>query len=752
MYGGIRTAIAAMAIAGAQSVSAWEQETYRCGVLLRPEDVPIVRARQSAGIYDPPAIRAAPSIVPVAFHVVRRSDGTGGLDETRLLMALDDANEHFSQTGIHFCWIGPIDYIDSDAFYNDIDTSEEIASLAQTNVVEGAINVYVTEHLANEGGTLCGVAYYSWSEVQGIVLANTCTASDWNRSTFSHELGHYFDLFHTHETAFGTECVDGSNCDTAGDLLCDTPADPTLGPHNVDNDCNYFGSETDPCHDAPYKPEPTNLMSYSLKHCRVSFSPQQAGRALATLVNVRPELIIGDCPGGEHWRLDGKLTATDASADDHFGWAVAAWNDRLVVGAPGDDTRAVNAGAAYVFRYNGTRWVQEAKLLASDGRADDEFGTAVAIHDDLIAVGAPRDNILGVADRGSVYVFRFDGSGWVQEAKLIAADGGYDDRLGSALATDGERVVAGAFSDDVNGQVNQGSVYLFRRFGGVWAQEQKLLAADGFAWDEFGRSVALTAGRIAVGAPRDDDLATDSGAVYLFGYDGTQWLQQTKIVADDGGFDDQFGFSLALSENLLLVGAYSDDVAGTINLGSAYVFRYNGLVWDQEAKLLADAGMYDDQFGYAVALQRDRAVIGAFSADVDGVVNRGAAYVFRFDGLRWVQEARLLTLGGIAWDELGRSVAISGPYIVAGVWLDDRAAADAGAAAVYRDLDELRFGSCPADLNRDSIVDLGDLSRLLANFGLASGATHAMGDIDDDGDVDVSDLAALLAEFGSACP
>jgi hypothetical protein len=129
-------------------------------------------------------------------------------------------------------------------------------------------------------------------------MANNCTGLPTNHSTFPHEIGQYFDLFHTHETSFGgPECTSGSNCATAGDLVCDTPADPVLGSGNVNGSCQYTGGGNGPCAgDPPYAPDPTNFMSYSLKTCRDNFSPQQNSRALATLLNLRPELVLSQCP------------------------------------------------------------------------------------------------------------------------------------------------------------------------------------------------------------------------------------------------------------------------------------------------------------------------------------------------------------------------------------------------------------------------------------------------------------------------
>lgn len=290
---------AAPALAAARSAAVPPEDHPRlrelgCGTVLTAEEAGAYLARlQSGEAPQMPLGSPPPYYVPIAPHIVRRSDGTGGLSEARYHQANADANLHYQDAQIVFYTKGTIDYIDDDDFYFNIDTYEEIDALRTTNTVPDAVNIYFTEVLNVPGGALCGISAFTFSSVQAIAMRNSCTANDaglGNHSTYSHEIGHYFDLFHTHETAFGLEYVDGSNCDIAGDLLCDTPADPRLGSSNVNTACQYIGSTLDPQGD-PYDPDPTLLMSYSLKHCRDLFTPQSLDQVVATLVSQRPNLI-----------------------------------------------------------------------------------------------------------------------------------------------------------------------------------------------------------------------------------------------------------------------------------------------------------------------------------------------------------------------------------------------------------------------------------------------------------------------------
>lgn len=224
--------------------------------------------------------------VPVTIHIVRTSAGTGGLSEAQLTQGMIDLNSYFSSTGIQFTQPNATNYIDSDAFYS-IGTDSERNTLRTTYNVSNTINLYFVDYVQGS----CGISSFSFSSVQGVVIDNDCMGLTSNPSTFPHEVGHYFDLFHTHEPAIGAELVDGTNCGIAGDIVCDTPADPQLSTSNVNSSCVYTGSSTD-SNGNTYAPDPTNTMSYSLKTCRTVFSANQRDRMVATLLFVRNSELL----------------------------------------------------------------------------------------------------------------------------------------------------------------------------------------------------------------------------------------------------------------------------------------------------------------------------------------------------------------------------------------------------------------------------------------------------------------------------
>jgi hypothetical protein len=286
----MRCQLIATALAACVAPAALAQE-QECATVLKPETMAIIRQWEAAGMYVLPAGAAGDVyVLPITAHVVRHSDGTGGLSQARVDQAIADASDLWAQSNIQFCQYGPTRYVDDDAFYTGVEQDEEDV-LRTIDVVPNTINMYFAPSTRG-----CGFSSFPADAIQGIVINNNCAGTPDNTSTTGHELGHYLDLYHTHETGFGVECVDGSNCGTTGDLLCDTPADPRL-TGLVNTSCTYVGTANGPCPgDPPYDPNPHNIMSYSRKLCRTFFSTGQINRSRAALMNLHPELIdFGGC-------------------------------------------------------------------------------------------------------------------------------------------------------------------------------------------------------------------------------------------------------------------------------------------------------------------------------------------------------------------------------------------------------------------------------------------------------------------------
>jgi hypothetical protein len=380
-----------------------------------------------------------------------------------------------------------------------------------------------------------------------------------------------------------------------------------------------------------------------------------------------------------------QLTANDGAGGDYFGDAVALSGDTLVVGAQYDTIGAnVEQGSVYVFTRNGAVWTLQQKLTANDGAADDYFGRSVALSGDTLAVGAEGGDISANVEQGSAYIFTRSGATWTQQQKLTANDGAANDSFGAAVALGGDTLVVGADGDTIGANSSQGSAYVFVRNGATWTQQQKLTANDGGLQDSFGNAVALSGDTVAVGALYDTIGAnTRQGSVYVFTRTGAAWAQAQKLTANDGAAGDSFGFAVALSGDTLAVGAIFDTIGANTRQGSAYVFLRSGGTWMQQQKLTANDGAAEERFGSAVALSGDMLVVGARGDTIGANSSQGSASAFTRVG-NWVLKQKMTASDGMANDNFGAAVALSGATVVVGAGVDDIGAnSNQGSAYVF---------------------------------------------------------------------
>nr|VFK22784.1 MAG: Disaggregatase related repeat-containing protein [Candidatus Kentron sp. LPFa]VFK35211.1 MAG: Disaggregatase related repeat-containing protein [Candidatus Kentron sp. LPFa] len=363
------------------------------------------------------------------------------------------------------------------------------------------------------------------------------------------------------------------------------------------------------------------------------------------------------------WSGARKLLAGDGDKGTYFGHAVSVAGDYAIVGTVLDDGKSIDSGSAYIFKRSGDSWVQQAKLVASDGVTGDRFGYTVAIAGDYAVVGAYGDDDKGT-DSGSAYIFARSGNTWTQQAKLLASDGYTYDYFGHAVSISGDYAIVGAAFNEPRifsgGFGESGLAYIFKRDGASWVEQKKLIVSD--ANDQFGYAVSIAGDYAIVGARYDDNgsgsgLVYDAGSVYIFARNGETWSQQAKLLASDGAQSDYFGCSVSIAGDYAIVGAINDDDKGD-DSGSAYIFKRNGTSWTQQAKLLASDGKADDWFGHSVSIAGDYAVVGAGWHDNGGIIDAGSAYLFKRDGTSWVEQKKLLaTTGGSESDHFGSAVS-----------------------------------------------------------------------------------------------
>ncbi|CAN5420107.1 hypothetical protein BH10ACI3_BH10ACI3_19130 [soil metagenome] len=363
-----------------------------------------------------------------------------------------------------------------------------------------------------------------------------------------------------------------------------------------------------------------------------------------------------------------KITSTPRGVGAQFGNAVAVSGTTMVAGARFDGTTASQAGAAYVFVFDGANWVQQAVLLANDGAVADKFGYSVAISGNTIVVGAFNADA-PLSNGGAAYVFVRNGTTWTQQQKLTASDGTADDQFGSSVGVAGDVAVVGANHADLPGNSEAGAVYAYLRTGTVWAQTQRLSPSlDVLLGDHFGDSIAMNGSRVVIGASGDDTPQTAAGAVYVFAAagGGTFGFEQ-KLTIPDGTNGDSFGFSVGFDGTTIIGGATEDStIVGQPAFGAAYVFTNNGSSWTQQQKLTASDGATVDRFGYSVAVSGDTVMVGAREDDTAAGPDTGSAYLYTQSGTVWTERQKLLPADTFNGDRFGVSAAFgpSGSLVI----------------------------------------------------------------------------------------
>eukprot|EP01046_Picozoa_sp_COSAG06_P018588 COSAG06_NODE_1299_length_9946_cov_11.715345_4_plen_659_part_01 len=399
-----------------------------------------------------------------------------------------------------------------------------------------------------------------------------------------------------------------------------------------------------------------------------------------------------------------KLLASDAAARDFFGEAVSVSGTVIAVGAYKEDDAGRDAGAVYVYEQQlDETWLQTAKIIASDGRFTDYFGASVSVSGSVIVVGAYKDDDGGTSS-GSAYVFEQQADGtWLQTTKIVASDASSGDMFGGAVSISGSVILVGAEHDDDAG-TSSGSAYVFEQHAdGTWLEVTKLAASDAAPGDTFGASVSVSGTVLAVGANKHNSGGrADAGAVYIFEKqtDGT-WTESSKAEASDGLTDDWFGYSVSVSGNVMVGGAWRHTTADS---GAAYVFKKSDDTWAEVAKLEPADGAQAAFFGYSVSVSGTVVVAGAYKGDINGA-DSGQAYVFEEqDGGAWLGTT-VTAFDGASGDYFGWSIAVSGQVMVAGANKDDDGGTSSGSAyviecptcvscATFADVPSVAEGSC----------------------------------------------------------
>lgn len=376
-----------------------------------------------------------------------------------------------------------------------------------------------------------------------------------------------------------------------------------------------------------------------------------------------------------------EVLASDPRELHFFGRTVSLSGDVAILGALGDESHAFHNGAAYIFRHDGTEWVEEAKLLPDDLAEGDEFSTAVSIDGDLAVIGAPFHRAAGApaGHVGAVYVYRHDGLDWSLDAKLTPTTPDNPWNFGVSVAVSGERLLVGSSSERPNSVLEAGAAYAFRYDGAAWVQEARLLPTVLERYSGFGFSCSLSGDVALIGGSSWHN--NGPGTAHVFRLSGGTWVEEASLAPADSLPRERYGFAVSISGDAALVGASQDDDLNT-NSGAVHFYRYSGGVWREEAKLYGRSEFCCERFGQSVSIDGHQALVGALDTQL-GRDRSGSAYLFRFDGQTWTNELILTPRERVTGDDLGFAAALSDDWALVGAYGDSSLEWNNGAAYFF---------------------------------------------------------------------
>lgn len=429
------------------------------------------------------------------------------------------------------------------------------------------------------------------------------------------------------------------------------------------------------------------------------------------------------------------------ATQDEFGQSVAISGEWAAIGVPSSDAAAQNAGKVEVLRRIDGAWTIVQSLLPSPAVANSNFGTSVALSGGLLVVGCPDDTVSGTTLAGQVHVFGLQENTWVLERKLAATTPANGMNFGESVATDGEFILVGAPNDGAYG-TNAGTASIYQQSYGEWTLMQKLHARAPNTGQLFGTSIALRDGVAVVVAP---GTTSAGGEVYVFRKTGALWPIEQRISAEA---ETGIANAVAVQGNRIVLGApFAGDNPTT---GAVSIYEYANDAWSLVQLLKPPRPFYNSprEFGHSVALQNNMLVVGeqagaGMTFTNNGLATVGVAYVYTRNGATWKFQRPIMDPVAQSTALMGASVALDGPWLLIGAPGSGGIASGVGSAFVI-DLScgPTQFIGVPADLSGDGMVNGKDLALLLGAWG-----SRGVGDLDGSGVCDGADLAILLGHW-----
>ena len=424
-------------------------------------------------------------------------------------------------------------------------------------------------------------------------------------------------------------------------------------------------------------------------------------------------------PPIRRWLVDGAPLNPSAPAEgDEYGWGAAIEGDVLAVSAPYHDAAGQDTGAVFVFERIDGEWLETAYLTPEYPDSHGWFGRWIALEQGRLVIGAPYEDVIGldgvrIDDSGIAYVYEKVGGEWRRTGTLLPAAPKAGASFGWSVSIWGDRIAVSAWQDTV-GDMMVGSVTTYIQRKGLWQPEAIFQPQDPTHLHMFGRDIELYENILVVGAPGDDTIAEDAGAIFVWHYYANQWNFAGKLLASDGAAADRLGSQVALQDGWLASGGYDHDTPAWSN-GAVYVWKLEN-IWYFHSKLQPSDLQPGDWFGYSVDINDGILVAGSphRAHPETGTYRSGAAYAFELVDDRWVEIGVFGPVDAIesgASAEFGWVTEVDGMTSVVGAWLADaEAGPDAGAAAVYEipeDFDESTDQESAEDEDEDEDEDDG---------------------------------------------
>ena len=322
------------------------------------------------------------------------------------------------------------------------------------------------------------------------------------------------------------------------------------------------------------------------------------------------------------------LKAPDPGYQYYFGSSVSLYNDTAVIGAVTTKIGSyTNAGQAYVFKNNGGTWTWTAILNASDlnSAGNGGFGGSVSLYNDTAVIGSKEANVNGISNAGQVYVFKNNGGTWNETARIHNSTVTDYYRFGKAVSLYNDTVAIGT---------ERGRAFVFKNTSGAWTEIAMLNASDFDLQGEanFGTALSLYNDTLVIGSSGAQVGGhANAGQAYVFKNTSGTWTETTILSASDASDSANFGNAVSLYNDTAVIGAYNSNSAGS-TAGQAYIFKNSGGTWTQTAVLHASDPKANGNFGNAVSVYKNIAFIGASGTEVGSQNYAGQTYIFNNTG------------------------------------------------------------------------------------------------------------------------